>query len=431
MHASEPRAPAGPAHDRRSFHRPATHETKTLTEFHKRSSKTSRNQQKRVAAHFEKRRTPEENKRLKQQRRERDAERGKQGRRRGEWFDADGEARTFEKIQPAHGGSRKEPTPGVDSRAPAPEDPGAAAQPEGRVIAVARGRVQVAHLAHAGITLDLRLDADLAAVQQTAVAVGDLVRWEGRGEGARVNHVLPRRTVLARPDPGNSHRKRVLAANVDVAVLVLSVRRPAFKPGLADRFLVALAGSGVDAVIVANKTDLLEHRDDREPIRQALAPFVALGVPALLASAESGEGLAELAAQLAGRTSVFVGHSGVGKSSLLNGLDPEGRRTVRSGRDGDGKGRHTTTSSSLTELPDGSRVIDTPGVRAFGLWHLDRRALREAFPELVEHGAGCRFGDCSHLVEPGCAVRAAVDHGTLPASRYEAYVRISSSLGDA
>lgn len=295
----------------------------------------------------------------------------------------------------------------------------------GVVISVGRGRAEVA--LPDGL-VDAQLSPDLAAVQQSELAVGDEVFVSLRMGSPRVESVAARRTTLSRPDPGNVHRLRVLAVNIDIAVLVLSVRFPAFKPGLVDRFLVALADGGVQPAIVANKADLLEDEAARADILAVLEPQRALGIPTELVSAGTGEGLDALRSLVRGRRSVFVGHSGVGKSSLLNALDPEGARLTSAGREGDGKGRHTTTHSTLTILPDHTEVIDTPGVRAFGLWQMDRAALRDAFPDLAAHAAGCRFRDCSHLVEPDCAVQAAVQLGQLAASRLASYQRIHASL---
>ncbi|MCB9898601.1 MAG: ribosome small subunit-dependent GTPase A [Planctomycetes bacterium] len=429
-------------------------------EFHKRSHKSRKNQEKRITAHFAQRRTPEERKRLLAESRRRRTERKGAAPRRRAWDDDD-EAPTFESMTLAHGHVASRPAGGsadgdpIDAPvqdelvrdAPAHDDDrvaadaragdactqdacaGDACAPDGareaartgRVVSIARGRLTLSWT-HGVV------DAAPPSDAGTSPAVGDLVDFATREGHLRVARVHPRRSELVRSDPGNLHARRVLAANVDVAVLVLACARPAFKPGLVDRVLLALGGSGIGLVVVANKSDLLDDGAARTAIEERLAPYPSLGVPVLLASARSGEGRDALQAHVRGRTAVFVGHSGVGKSSLLNLLDPEGRRRTRAGREGDGKGRHTTTASTLTELSDGTLVIDTPGVRAFGLWDVDAATLRDAFPELVAHAGGCRFRDCSHLVEPDCAVRAAVETGAIPRARWDAYARIHASL---
>jgi ribosome biogenesis GTPase len=413
-----------------------------LTEFHKRSSKSRKNQQKSLAMHLSRRRSPEDQKRLKDRARKRNSERQGAAPRRRDWADTDEDRPAFEKT------SRTAPersTPAQTPAAhPATQDKCRATQDvqdtqsalpassdaadtwlRGQLVSVQQGRVQVTD--ESG-TWDAELGPELAAVQQTAVAVGDEVLWERIAGSARIREVLPRRTTLSRPDPGNRHRRRVLAANVDLAVLVLCARRPAFRPGLVDRFLVALDRGGVKPLVVVNKLDLASDTQSRADLQLALAPYPPLGVPTIFTSAESGEGMAPLRNALEGLTSVFVGHSGVGKSSLLNALDPQGRRDTSRGRHGDGKGRHTTTSSCLSRLRNDTRVIDTPGVRAFGLWSMSPADVRAAFPEFERHAAGCRFRDCSHLVEPECAVQAARRNGLVPTSRMESYARILASL---
>jgi ribosome biogenesis GTPase len=305
------------------------------------------------------------------------------------------------------------------ARGEEPSDPGTGAH--GRVVGIARGRVAVRR---DGGVFDARLARDLARTQQSSVAVGDQVEVVGEGAAAVVVRVAPRRSKLARPDPANPGRERVIAANVDLAVVVLSVVAPPLRPALVDRFLVALAYGGVAPALCVNKVDLLGGGEERAPVDAVLAPYRALGVPCLLTSAEEGLGLDELRALVAGTTCVLVGHSGVGKSSLLNALDPGHLRETGGVRAGDGKGRHTTTGSALFELGDGTAVIDTPGVREFGLWRLDPETLRRAFPELDEPARDCRFRDCSHAHEPDCGVRRAVAEGRVARSRHEAYLRL-------
>lgn len=404
-----------------------------MTEFHKRSGKSRKNTAQSIQKHFESRRTPEDSKRLKQQRKQRDKERAGQGPRGSDWFDADGEVAGFQPMK------RKRPPAGIatpGAAGAAPTDPsraehaGSSSEHEFalRVVGLDLGR---ATLAGPHGTEVVPLSAELAAVQQTALAVGDLVLCEGAPDGRRVVSVLPRRTELSRPDPGQGHRRRVIAANVDLAVLVLAVRRPAFQPGFIDRVLVSLSGSGIELLVAANKVDLLPPGPDTDELEQTLEIYRRIGVPALRLSAESGEGVAQLREALTGRAAVFLGHSGVGKSSLLNALDPLGERRVHDVRAGDGKGRHTTTRSSLTDFGQGTLLIDTPGVRAFGLGELSCDEVQDAFPELAEQAGACRFSDCSHLVEPGCAVAAALESGLIPRARFEAYARILASLEQA
>ncbi|RMH20352.1 MAG: ribosome small subunit-dependent GTPase A [Acidobacteria bacterium] len=305
--------------------------------------------------------------------------------------------------------------------------PGAAAEEDAReavVVAVASGRCQVDD---GGRRIDCVLPSRLAREQRSRLAAGDRVRYARRRDGsARVLEVLPRTTVLSRPDPHNPRRRRVIAANVEVVVHVVSLRQPPLRPGLIDRFLLAIESSGAEPLLCANKIDLVPA-GERTAALAPLAPYRRLGVPVLPCSARTGEGVEALRARLAGRSVALVGHSGVGKSSLLNAL-AGGEIAVTGSVGGRGKGRHVTTRADLHRLPGDLRVIDTPGIRELGLWRIEPRRLARLFPDLDPLARECRFNDCSHLHEPGCGVRAGVADGRLEAARYDAYARIYRSL---
>jgi ribosome biogenesis GTPase len=287
-------------------------------------------------------------------------------------------------------------------------------------------RAVVVALHHGRIDLDTGASARIAARllgPEFQLAVGDEVAFTTTEGPPRIEALLPRRSWLSRPDPGNTHRDLLLAANVDVAVITVAVAEPPLRPGLIDRFLLALADGGVKPAICVNKADLV---GDATEVDRVMAPYAELQVPVFMCSAAVRSGLAPLRAHLAGKTCVFVGHSGVGKSSLLNALDPDGGRQVGAVRH-DGKGCHTTSWSSMRRLDDCTRIIDTPGIRALGLERLDAEQVRAGFAEFAAAGR-CRFGDCSHRDEPDCAVRNAAAAGRIGRARYASYLRILQSL---
>jgi ribosome biogenesis GTPase len=312
------------------------------------------------------------------------------------------------------------PRPPARTARAASGEPGASASLElARVVGLARTR---ATLALAGERLEAAFAAELA------LAVGDRVRFERRAGGlVLVRSVEPRASVFARPDPAHPERPLVLAANVELVLAVVAARAPRWKPGFVDRVWLAAEQGGALCGLVVNKLDLLPD-GDRDGLERELAPFVALGLALVRVSAASGAGLAELAALVAGRVCVFVGPSGVGKSSLQNALDPACARATGAVRASDGKGRHTTTAAEWRELPGGAVLIDTPGVRQFGLAGLDARALAAGFPDFAGAARTCRFRDCSHLVEPDCGVQRALAAGTLDRRRFESYARLRASL---
>jgi ribosome biogenesis GTPase len=302
-------------------------------------------------------------------------------------------------------------------------DPAVDHQRAAMVISIGSGRCR---LFHDQREFDCLVPPELAKRQRSALAVGDRVVTEMSEGGCRLTGVLRRRTVLSRPDPLNPRVQRLIAANIDVVIHVVSVKAPPLRPRLIDRFLIAIQRGGAQAGICVNKIDLLDP-DERARELASLDPYRALGVPVIACSIKSGEGIAELRALVEGKTCALVGHSGVGKSSILNALDE--RLDIATGElHKRGTGRHTTTASTLHDLGGDTFLIDTPGIREFGLWNLTAGTLRDYFPEFAEPGEYCRFNDCTHLHEPGCAVKERAEAGDLSQARYDAYVRLAEDL---
>ena len=259
-----------------------------------------------------------------------------------------------------------------------------------------------------------------------AVVTGDRVTVMWEGERAMVERVAPRRNAFSRRAAGEREVEQVVAANLDQVVIVAAVQRPEFKHGLVDRVLVQCERAGIAARLVLNKTDL----DDHDEVRGLLAEYAFAGVEGHATCALSGRGVEELRAHLIGRRTLFVGHSGVGKSTLLHALMPH--ETIAQGEVNEvtGKGRHTTTAAVLYRPEPGTEVIDTPGVRAFALWGVDALDLARYYPDLRPHLGDCRFGDCRHDREPGCAVRAAVERGDVDPRRFAHYCKLRDELAD-
>ena len=258
------------------------------------------------------------------------------------------------------------------------------------------------------------------------VAVGDRVTVSEDGGGSwAIESVLPRRTVLARPDPFLAPRQQVVAANVDQILIVSSWREPDLWPELIDRYLIAAGQSEIEPIICVNKADLIE---DRSAYQADTRIYGEMRYRLLLTSAITGLGIEELRDALVRKLSVVVGLSGTGKSSLMSAVQPGLDIRIGEVSDVHGQGRHTTSQSILYRLDAGGYVADTPGIREFGLAGLTLGELPMYYPEIDELASECRFSNCSHVEEPECAVRSAEQDGSISPSRAASYRAIFDEL---
>jgi ribosome biogenesis GTPase len=256
------------------------------------------------------------------------------------------------------------------------------------------------------------------------VVVGDRVVWQRAGEGGVVTALLERRSQLSRPDPLGELRP--VAANLD-QILVVAAPAPLYSADLINQYLAAAELTGIAPLLVFNKIDLIDAAN-REKVDALLSTYRDIGYPVLTASTKQRHGLDALIAQLKGKTSVFVGQSGVGKSSLVQSLLPEETIGVGELSMQSGLGQHTTSTARLYRLPTGGHIIDSPGVREFRLWPMSRQALAEGFVEFRPYLGRCKFRDCRHEHEPGCALREAVEREEISAARLRSYLKIALQL---
>ena len=276
---------------------------------------------------------------------------------------------------------------------------------------------------HDGAMLRCRIRGKLRlkGVRSTnPVVVGDEAVCEADGGDCVIVDIVPRRNYVIRRASNLSKESHIIAANVDQALLMVTLRSPETPKEFADRFLVTCEAYKVPAAILLSKIDL----QDAEAVAEFRAVYEGAGYRVLEVSAKEGRGVEEVRKLLAGRTTLVSGNSGVGKSTLIQTIDPS--LDIRTGEISDShhKGRHTTTFSTMYPLAKGGAVIDTPGIKGFGLLDIDDAELWHYFPEMMRVAPGCRFYNCTHTHEPGCAVVEAVKAGEIAWSRYESYLKI-------
>lgn len=264
-----------------------------------------------------------------------------------------------------------------------------------------------------------------------SLVVGDKVIWrqglqQMQGISGVIEAIHPRQSVLSRPDYYDGIKP--IAANID-RIIVVSAVLPKLSLNIIDRYLVICENVGIEPIILLNKIDLLTVQQRKE-VEQSLQLYRQLGYQVILLSAQTGENMQQLTALLSSGTTIFVGQSGVGKSSLINAIMPEVRAQVGAVSDVSGLGQHTTTVSRLYHLAQGGKLIDSPGIREFGLWHLEVEQITAGYREFQHYLGTCKFRDCKHLDDPGCALVQAVKEGKISQTRFDNYHRLLISRNE-
>lgn len=263
------------------------------------------------------------------------------------------------------------------------------------------------------------------------IAVGDFVEMEPENEQetATITAILERKNYIARTSPHNKNQHHIVAANINQSLLFATIKDPKTSQGFIDRFLVSCEAFHVPAIIIFNKADIYR---EKEMIRfqHFKAMYEAIGYKVVLASVVNNSGVEEVKELLGGKVTLLSGHSGVGKSSLINAIFPELNLRTAEVSDWSGKGMHTTTFAEMFDLPKGGKVIDTPGLKEFGLVDIRQKELSHYFAEMRQRLNDCQFNNCLHINEPGCAIKDAVSSGEIDEDRYVSYITIFDSIVD-
>ena len=264
------------------------------------------------------------------------------------------------------------------------------------------------------------------------IAVGDFVQFARVEDGTgSIDSIEERRNFIARKSVNLSKESHVVASNLDRAFLIVTIAKPRTSSGFIDRFLVTAEAIGIPATIVFNKMDLLEGDEEASSRQEELEKIYAdVGYKTLRVSAETGMGIAEMKSALKDGIYLLSGHSGVGKSTIINRLVPGLELKTADVSESHSKGRHTTTFAEMFSVPEGGFIIDTPGIKGFGLVALQKETLNHQFPEFFALLMGCKFNNCVHTDEPGCAVRKAVEEGEVSEERYGNYVEMYAGFDE-
>ena len=262
------------------------------------------------------------------------------------------------------------------------------------------------------------------------IAVGDVVEFEieNEAEGSVIiTDILERKNYINRQSPRAKYQHHIIASNLDQSILIATLKEPRTSQGFIDRFLVASEAYHVPAIVLFNKSDLYGKKETAA-FNNLKGMYEDAGYQVLLCSVKQGEGLNELGAMLTNKQTLFSGHSGVGKSTLINWLLPELQLKTKDVSEWSGKGLHTTTFAEMYDLPGGGSIVDTPGMREFGLVDISKQELSHYFPEMRALLQDCQFNNCLHVEEPGCAIKKAFVEGRLHEDRYISYRTILDSI---
>lgn len=266
------------------------------------------------------------------------------------------------------------------------------------------------------------------------VAVGDEVEMEveeGVAENtAIIDHIYDRHNYMVRTSPHHKKHHHIIASNLDQALLFATLKDPKTSQGFIDRFLVSAEAYHIPAIIVFNKSDIYRKKE-LEKFVELQEMYGKIGYKVVLASMETGQGAEQIRDILKDKTTLLSGHSGVGKSTFINTVFPEMDLRTQEVSGWSGKGMHTTTFAEMFDLPGGGRIIDTPGIREYGLVDIPKQELSHYFPEMREILVNCQFNNCLHINEPGCAVKEAVGNGDIAAERYVSYYNILESINES
>ncbi len=263
----------------------------------------------------------------------------------------------------------------------------------------------------------------LSGIRSTSpVAVGDRVGFDLDDEAIGVIHTIDQReNYLVRKSVNLSKQLHIIGANIDLVFLVITLKNPETFTTFIDRFLVSSAAFGIETVMLFNKMDQYSE-EELEIVNELKELYTSIGYQSVLCSTKSGQGISELQNLMKNNTSIFSGHSGVGKSTLINTVAPELRLKIGEISEQHGQGQHTTTFAEMFDLSFGGRIIDSPGIRGFGIADIDKEEIARYFKEFFKASENCKFNNCQHLSEPGCAVKSELEEGVIAESRYQSYL---------